>query len=372
MQWKRPALRNSVTLLWDITDHCNLRCKHCYNGHKYFSHCSTHAPSSSDPLWEPEMLLVESISSEHIDFVHFLGGEPLVSPKLFSVAARLREKRIRMGLNTNGTLVRDKIKNIQEADFDQIVVSLDSPHAEINDLVRGKGVHKKVIRGLNAVSNLASTKVVISWTLTRVSILQPGEVEAMVALCKHYNIHTLSVNWLFDDGFALSNETLLQYDFAEAFPFIEQLAQAASASGLRLQIDARPRLIDYLNKKFSLAITLTPEAASCKGSRSHFMLRYNGDLFPCAPLDGPHGAKFLRERRVTFQPPNLTKTPIGDAIESDSFLLWKEVTAPPLLKPRNKVCNTCHFQDICQPCPLEFAEAAPVECQHLHSIQRAD
>lgn len=367
MLWKRPKLNNRLTLLWDITDRCNLRCKHCYNGNKYFTVRPSGADTNNNEA-DQTIRLAESITSEQVDFVHFLGGEPFLSPVIFPVTKILQSKGIKVGVNTNGTLLADNYASIRTADFDQIVVSLDSPHREINDLVRGKGVYARVERGLDAISALSTVKKVISWTLTRPSLHQPDEAESMFALCKKFNIHTLSVNWLFHDGFANEHADLLSYKFSEIFPLIEQIAQAASMNGQRLQLDARPRLVDYLNRKYSLAISLTPDAAACKGSRSHFMLRSNGDLFPCAPLDGPYGVQFLDAQQLTFKPPNLTKVDMNSAINSDAFLTWKEVTAPPILRPNSTLCNACRFQDICQPCPLVFVQAAPAECQYVQTI----
>lgn len=364
MEWRRPSVRTKTTLLWDLTNQCNLRCKHCYNNHKYFSR-------SDEPYQLASyQAVIDNISASHVDMVHFLGGEPLLHPHVFEITRLLKAKGLMVGINTNGTFLKKYTNEILESGFGQVVVSLESSKPSRHDKIRGQGVFAMAMDGIRSMQDYDG-KLVISWTLTKECIADEGEIQGMLELCLQNRIHTLIVNWLFNDGAARDYNEQVGYSTADAIAFVESLVNHwRQRQTVHLQIDARPRFIDYLNKKYNISIPIRHEMAICKGARSHYMLRANGDLFPCAPFDGSYGRQYMTNKSFVFSPPSLAVTPLKHLIDDGFFANWLSMTSPTRQNTSSEVCSECIYHSICQPCPLVFDGQAAEECKFLSNTRR--
>ncbi len=131
----------------DLTDRCNLRCRHCF----YFRN-----ERDSRELPADEFLAgLETLRDRHnIRSMEWCGGEPLVRREVFEAGAALFQHNM---LYTNGTFGIPSMSNVTTC------VSLDGP-AELHDYVRGKGCFEKVAQHLEKVRNQT---VVILCTLNK-------------------------------------------------------------------------------------------------------------------------------------------------------------------------------------------------------------
>jgi AdoMet-dependent heme synthase len=115
-------------IAWEITRRCNLKCVHCRSsselaiqGHPDFS------------LDEARRVL-DDIASFASPVVVLSGGEPLLRPDVFDIAAYGSAKGLRMCLATNGTLVTQEIcEKIKAAPIRMVSLSLDGASAEVHD-----------------------------------------------------------------------------------------------------------------------------------------------------------------------------------------------------------------------------------------------
>jgi radical SAM protein with 4Fe4S-binding SPASM domain len=101
----------------ELTDKCNLNCRHCYLGKKY-------------GILMNKNLACRIIGEAKKLGVHDLiltGGEPLLVPKLFEFARYARKLKIpRIGLQTNGILINEKNIGSIKGNFDFVQLSIDS------------------------------------------------------------------------------------------------------------------------------------------------------------------------------------------------------------------------------------------------------
>ena len=116
-----------------FVDHaCNLRCGYCYNGKKFSR------PMSAEVMRRSVDLALASRPAQ-LD-VSFFGGEPLLHPRfieetLAHVETTVRalpepRPRVRYVMNTNGTLVDDRVLALLAPPRDfTVYVSLDGPPA---------------------------------------------------------------------------------------------------------------------------------------------------------------------------------------------------------------------------------------------------
>ena len=129
---------------WHFMNSCNLRFAHCYQeGYDY-------KDLSIDQLMKIAKSITDALKKWNmLGRVSLTGGEPFLSPHLFTLIEYLEESDVikQFDILTNGTLITDAhIKKLRSCSkLHQIQISMDGPKAEVHDLVRGKGVYNKVL-----------------------------------------------------------------------------------------------------------------------------------------------------------------------------------------------------------------------------------
>lgn len=129
-------------VVWNCTRRCDLKCVHCY-------------ASAKDEDFPGELTtaegktMLEDLAGFGIPVVLFSGGEPLLRPDLFELAAYARELGMRAVLSTNGTHIDEAIADkIKEIGFSYVGISLDGLEA-VHDKVRGvKGAFRASLQGI--------------------------------------------------------------------------------------------------------------------------------------------------------------------------------------------------------------------------------
>lgn len=167
-----------LMVVWNFTQACNLRCKHCYqNAGKVLP----------DELTLREQLeVVKQLIDLDVAILALSGGEPLLSPNLLPVARKARDGGMYVTIATNGTLLtREMARKLADHGVEYVEISLDSVHPEKHNAFRGVDCWAKVVEGIrNAVSE-EGLKVGIATTVTRMNI---GELEDLIALAKRLGV----------------------------------------------------------------------------------------------------------------------------------------------------------------------------------------
>ncbi len=130
------------------TDYCNLRCRTCWRLAKEEKYEELTLEQIDSLLKECKNLEVKVI-----DFTG--GGEPFLRKDIFEIMKLIKKYGFFGTLTTNGTLLgEEKIKKIIELQLDDICFSLDGHTAEINDIIRGRGVYDRVIKSIGVLNKL--------------------------------------------------------------------------------------------------------------------------------------------------------------------------------------------------------------------------
>jgi radical SAM protein len=128
---------------WESTVACNLACVHCR--------------ASAQTVPEPDELTTEEVYDlidQLVDFSSPIfvisGGEPLMRPDIFDIAAYGTQRGLRMAVSPNGTLLtREAVSNLVEAGVKRISVSIDGSTAGRHDAIRGvPGAFDEAMAGL--------------------------------------------------------------------------------------------------------------------------------------------------------------------------------------------------------------------------------
>ena len=141
----REALRKQPHLRWlffELTNRCNLRCRHCG------SSCSTTGQMLSvrDVAQTLESVLPEQ------PMICLTGGEPLLHPDFFEIAACVRDPGFHWGMTTNATLIDDATaQRLRRAGMSTVSVSLDGMEQSHDALRQKDGAWRLAVRGIRAL-----------------------------------------------------------------------------------------------------------------------------------------------------------------------------------------------------------------------------
>jgi radical SAM protein with 4Fe4S-binding SPASM domain len=157
----KSAEQRRPIVVWNLTRTCNLKCVHCYTdseAKKYPDELST----------DQARAVLDDLAEFYVPAVLFSGGEPLVRPDLFDLAAHARSRGLHVVLSTNGTLIdQPTAQRLKDLQFAYVGISLDSAIPAIHDEFRGmKGAFQRTMQGFRHCVTVGQ-KVGLRLTLTR-------------------------------------------------------------------------------------------------------------------------------------------------------------------------------------------------------------
>jgi radical SAM protein with 4Fe4S-binding SPASM domain len=157
----KSAKERRPIVVWNLTRTCNLKCVHCYtasDAKKYDGEVDTARAKE----------VLNDLAEFKVPAVLFSGGEPLVRPDLFELAAHARSRGLHVVLSTNGTLIdRVVAQRLKDLEFAYVGISLDSAIPSIHDEFRGvAGAFERTMRGFRHCVAVGQ-KVGLRLTLTR-------------------------------------------------------------------------------------------------------------------------------------------------------------------------------------------------------------
>jgi radical SAM protein with 4Fe4S-binding SPASM domain len=163
-----PSLRY---LEFQITDRCNLRCRHCYVGD------GLHQDLPSEKIFK---VLREF---EEIQGLRLLlsGGEPLLHPNFWGINEILRDYPFRSVLLSNGTLITEE--TAKKLRVHEVQVSLDGMK-EGHESIRGEGTFGKT---LQAIDNIQDANIRVS-VATMIHQRNLKEFDKLASLIQSKNI----------------------------------------------------------------------------------------------------------------------------------------------------------------------------------------
>ncbi|MGE5380098.1 MAG: radical SAM protein [Methylocystaceae bacterium] len=147
-------------VVWNVTNRCNLKCRHCYIGAEDKSY-------ANELTTEEAQAMIADLAQMKAPVLLFSGGEPLIRKDIFHLARLAASMGVRPVLSTNGTLIDDAMaEQIKAAGFQYAGVSLDGAPAT-HDHFRGRqGAFDQAIEGIRAC-NRAGVKTGVRFTVNR-------------------------------------------------------------------------------------------------------------------------------------------------------------------------------------------------------------
>ena len=183
-----PSLRY---LEVQITDRCNLQCRHCYIGDGF------HLDLSKEQI---QRVLEEF---EEIQGLRLLlsGGEPLLHPVFWEINDILRNHAFRSVLLSNGTLITEEVA--KRLRVHEVQISLDGMK-EGHESLRGKGTFEKTLMAVDHLQE-ANLRVSVATMIHRRNL---SEFDQLASLLQSKNIEEWNVDVPCLEGRLRTNQDL--------------------------------------------------------------------------------------------------------------------------------------------------------------------
>lgn len=283
---------------FELTQKCNLNCKHCFITKRRYSF--------SKKTFEA----VKRLNEQGVIIFELLGGEPFLVKNIFSIIKYLKDHNKIVTISTNGTLItKDIAKKLAKNLPHKIFVSLDGPK-KINDFIRGAGSFDRALQG---VYNLNNQGIIpsISYCINKLNLNSIGEFIEEIK-----NLKIKSIFFIFGEPPRRKN-SFSKYFFKHS----EREMVANKISKLDIPV------------KYTMHFA--PERTATLYYGCFFRLTMcevtpKGDILSC-PI--------IRKKE-------------GNILKEDLRVIWKRMHNN-LLKEKPKKCIECNWKKRCFPCEFD-------------------
>lgn len=319
---------------WSITGRCNLKCRHCFMS-------APHAKYGELSL-EQSLNIVRQISEAGILDVSLTGGEPLVRNDFFDIVDALLDERIMISqVYTNGVLVDEALLNKFEARGIRPEFLLSFDGIGCHDWLRGvPGTERQTIDAIRLLRSRNFT-VSIETALYRGNLhTLPTSLELFAGLGVESWKATPATDageWLYEKGrYTLSVDELYEA-YLDFIPYFK-----AAGAPLTLMLGGfflcRKGEESYRIpcKKYDGSGRMLRQTV-CGSARNTMYISGDGKLLPCIPLSG---------MPIQDEMPDITKTPLCEALSDSKYLSLIDTRLEELLK-ENERCASCEHRLSC-------------------------
>lgn len=269
-----------MNLVLSLTEQCNLRCTYCYYN---VSHVERKLVMSDEVLENAIRLAIDRTIELNQNYfnITFFGGEPLLcfesirkGVKIAKALVKERRKELakhfdlHFAINTNGTLLNDKILTYLKREKFKIYISLDGPEQSHNIARKqqnGKGSFKLIQPHIQKLVELDATVL---------SVVTPAHVKGLAK----------SVEWIFKQGFTQMT-TAVDFDgnwTTESFDNLSLEYQKMAMFWIKnMQKDNNIYLGTIYDKMFIERTGLRKRGLTCHIVKGGFSVSTNGNVFPC-------------------------------------------------------------------------------------------
>jgi len=271
---------------WEVTRSCNLACVHCrasaecgpYQGELDTGRCKR---------------LLDEIAAFSTPVVILTGGEPLLRPDIFEIAAYGDSRGMRMVMATNGTLVTEEIaRKIIDAGIRRVSVSIDGLNAESHDAFRKvPGAFAGTMAGIEAMKKVG-LEFQINTTITKVNIDQlKGIFDLTVSLgaAAHHIfllVPTGRGKEMADQEIAPeAYEETLNWFYEESLRSPIQLKATCAPHYFRIFHQRKGPAQMAAAKHGAVAGALHAMTRGCMGGSSFCFISHTGQVQPCGYLE---------------------------------------------------------------------------------------
>jgi MoaA/NifB/PqqE/SkfB family radical SAM enzyme len=258
-------------LQFAITNICNAKCDFC-----------GFAVDRFDPKQRRSVTLQEALDvidialANHIGYLLFVGGEPLVHRDLRAMVRHAATRGIHPMVCTNGSLWTDQnMRQLASDGLSSVIMSIDSHDVAKHEKNRGlPEVCRKIKRanevfhdlGLQTTASVTASKLIEDYDKLPAFLTELGFKSCTFS----YPLTSLASSYL-----SFSDSTLVSYQTEELIGVFEKIKEMKKRSGYPV-VNPTESLTDmqrHLRKE--------PEKFGCLGGHKYFYLDWNLNLYRC-------------------------------------------------------------------------------------------
>lgn len=328
------AVDSGPVVVWSMTRACNLSCIHCYAA-------ADSACSKGELTTGEAVKFIDDLAAFKVPVLLLSGGEPLLRPDFFDLAAYAKQRGIRLTLSSNGTLITaDIARRLKEAGISYVGISLDGI-GQNNDRFRGRqGAFALALQGIRNCL-VTGQKVGLRFTVSRQNL---AETEAILDLIEKENIPRACFYHLAYAGRASSmvDQDITHFERRAFLDLIIKRVQDLYQRGQEKEILTVNNHADgvYLYLKLRRD---NPE----KSAAAYQLLGYNGGNRTGIAIGAVDWEGYVHPDQFTMH------HTFGNVKERGFAEIWRDGFHPLLAGLRNRRlllkgrCGACRWLDIC-------------------------
>lgn len=304
------------TCSFEVTNRCNLKCKHCYIG----------TPQTPNELDTKSVLkVIKNIAEAGFIAIPLSGGEILLRDDLLTILKEIKSYDMDVILSTNGTLFSAERANELKPYIDDVCISIDSHDEGIHDSFRGvDGAQKMALKGIkNCQDN--DIPVRIFTTLTKFNY---NRIPEFINFMEKINIKKVIIFDLNLVGKGATIGSTFQITLSELEETINEVNKLKNQTDIDIKMLAPFYFIkdeQYVNKMTLLS------GGFCNAGISTLNLSPEGNIQPCS--------------RIRIQ--------LGNALTDDLKEIWNNSPVLKGLRDRTLIkgkCGKCEYKFVCGGC----------------------
>ncbi|MCA9620157.1 MAG: radical SAM protein, partial [Myxococcales bacterium] len=264
-----------------LTARCNLKCTMCRYGR------GERPPELPTERW---LAVIDELAAMGCRKMHLSGGEVMVRKDLEALVARGRERRLKVTLTSNLTLLdKARAKALMRLRPSGISTSLDGARAKTHDRIRGiEGSFKRTVSGLALLQRHRrhlQPRIRVNFVMLRDNYAEYPEVVRLAAELGAVDVVPMPVDSK-RRSIRLNKRLIRDYNERVA----PEVAAARAAAGMRLDAG---RVYPFGRDKEAVnAASLGHYAAGyyedhlCFAPYLHMFVAWDGDVFLCCMTNG--------------------------------------------------------------------------------------
>ena len=270
---------NFYNVSFEITNRCNLECKHCFNKSK---------EDSTEELSKFEILkLIDELANAKIKNVYMTGGEPTQYPYFLEVINAFYDKGIEVILATNGYNISYYYDTIERkiSKKSGVYISIDGLENDHNEL---RGRPDAFQNAISTISLLAKRNIIIRVS----SIIWDGNysyLEKMVCFLKELGVSQINFTIPVNVGRAMENGISLGAPYSEVLKKVNSIQEKFTSEVFKI----------FLKRQHELGINSLP----CQAGQKIMHINSIGEIYPCSWI----AKAGLNEYSLRWRPDNLSE-----------------------------------------------------------------
>lgn len=170
-------MKHKVEIHWEITNNCNLRCKHCL--------VSAGESTSNDVPLSDILNFLDLLKSQEEVLISFTGGEPFFRKDFDKILLKCIQNKFKIQIITNGLLLNKNYLEIIKNNHIKLGISIESFDKEHFESIRGSNTFVQLMKNLKKLK-LSGIPFDIYSTINKFNI---NDFEQILLVAKQYGSH---------------------------------------------------------------------------------------------------------------------------------------------------------------------------------------